>query len=240
MRRSRRQDPARRPRKNARPYKRPEPKWDVAPSYTGGRTVVLDGYVHEFVPEHRLANLWGFVAQHRLVAESVLGRPIARGEIVHHVDENRSNNAPENLRVMHFSDHLRHHGAAGRERNLARLTREQVADALACRSIKNAARHLHVDAQTLRNRFPDLVRLKQRQSPTDPAHPPADILDAVRTAAESGAVGVKSLAGQLHLSARTILAICRHHGFPWIKKRRSDYGQRRTTYRGKPIVRPAP
>lgn len=47
---------------------------------------------------------------HRVVAESVLGRPLRRGEIVHHEDRNKKNNHPANLIVFPTqADHARHH-----------------------------------------------------------------------------------------------------------------------------------
>lgn len=48
--------------------------------------------------------------QHRVVAEEMLGRPLAKGEIVHHKDGNKKNNSPENLVVMTQSEHMREHG----------------------------------------------------------------------------------------------------------------------------------
>lgn len=47
--------------------------------------------------------------QHRVVAERVLGRPLLPGEIVHHKDEVKSNNDPNNLEVTRQSIHIEHH-----------------------------------------------------------------------------------------------------------------------------------
>lgn len=49
--------------------------------------------------------------EHRVVAEQMLGRPLKRGEIVHHIDGNKHNNVPGNLQVMSQADHLRLHHA---------------------------------------------------------------------------------------------------------------------------------
>lgn len=47
---------------------------------------------------------------HRIVAESVLGRPLAPGEVVHHEDQVKHNNHPSNLIVFPSQgDHFRHH-----------------------------------------------------------------------------------------------------------------------------------
>jgi hypothetical protein len=50
--------------------------------------------------------------EHRLVAESVLGRALRADEIVHHIDENKQNNSVENLRVLSQGEHMREHGLA--------------------------------------------------------------------------------------------------------------------------------
>lgn len=59
------------------------------------------GYVHEYDPmRHK------FIRQHRLVMEQMLGRPLEKGEKVHHRDGNRANNEPGNLELVignHFS-----------------------------------------------------------------------------------------------------------------------------------------
>lgn len=48
--------------------------------------------------------------EHRVVAEAVIGRPLVKGEVVHHKDGNHLNNAPENLEVMTQREHMREHG----------------------------------------------------------------------------------------------------------------------------------
>ncbi len=53
---------------------------------------------------------------HRQIAEMVIGRPLKKGEIVHHKDGNKRNNIPGNLEVLpsqkeHASLHLRERSA---------------------------------------------------------------------------------------------------------------------------------
>jgi hypothetical protein len=49
--------------------------------------------------------------EHRVVAEQILGRPLTSKDVVHHIDGNKHNNAPENLQVMSHSEHLKLHRA---------------------------------------------------------------------------------------------------------------------------------
>jgi hypothetical protein len=47
---------------------------------------------------------------HRVVAEEKIGRPLRKGEVVHHIDENILNNHPDNLHVFASqAEHARHH-----------------------------------------------------------------------------------------------------------------------------------
>ncbi len=53
---------------------------------------------------------YGHEKQHRMIAEWKVGRPILENEQVHHIDGNKLNNHPDNLRLMadaktHFSEH---------------------------------------------------------------------------------------------------------------------------------------
>lgn len=77
-------------------------------SWKGGRTVDTDGYVLIFSPDHPDANRGGYVREHRLVMEGLLGRRLTRREVVDHRNGNRSDNRPENLRLYACNaDHLR-------------------------------------------------------------------------------------------------------------------------------------
>ena len=50
------------------------------------------------------------VHTHRLVASEKLGRPLLKGEVVHHIDENILNNHPDNLHVFASqAEHAAHH-----------------------------------------------------------------------------------------------------------------------------------
>lgn len=78
------------------------------PDWKGGR-VLVKGYVMIWNPEHPNATKHGYVAEHRLVAEKILGRLLKRREVVHHRDGNPANNHPSNLQVFDSNaDHLRH------------------------------------------------------------------------------------------------------------------------------------
>lgn len=75
-------------------------------NWNGGRVVDKSGYILVKVDSHPYMTKAGYVREHRLVAERILGRYLKATEVCHHIDENPANNSPDNLIV--FETHAIH------------------------------------------------------------------------------------------------------------------------------------
>lgn len=68
-----------------------------------------DGYISIYFPDHPCSSSDGYIMEHILVMESLLGRHLYKNECVHHINENRSDNRKENLQLMTKSEHMSFH-----------------------------------------------------------------------------------------------------------------------------------
>ena len=64
------------------------------------------GYIYKLCPSHPFANCQGYVFQHRLVMEEHLGRYLKPKEVVHHINEIKTDNKIENLKL--FENNTKH------------------------------------------------------------------------------------------------------------------------------------
>jgi hypothetical protein len=70
---------------------------------------ITNGYRHLYLPEHPTSMKGGYIVEHRFVMEAMLGRLLERGEVVHHKNGDHGDNRPDNLELMIYSAHTRHH-----------------------------------------------------------------------------------------------------------------------------------
>jgi hypothetical protein len=77
--------------------------------WKGGRKVGGGGYVQLMRKGHPSADRFGYVMEHRLVMEELIGRFLETREHVHHINGIKSDNRPENLRLVDRSEHMALH-----------------------------------------------------------------------------------------------------------------------------------
>jgi len=107
------------------------------------------GYVYIRIPEHPYATLTGYVCEHRLVMEDILGRTLLPSEVVHHINQNPSDNRVENLQLTNPHEHqtLHHRGHYWSEeskRKVGSVTRERL------RNKFNHRSYIHIEPEEVK------------------------------------------------------------------------------------------
>ncbi len=80
------------------------------PNWKGGEISDGHGQILIYSPQHPNPSWQGtHVYRYRLVVEKHLGRYLTPDEVVHHINENPSDDRIENLQVMSQSEHMKLH-----------------------------------------------------------------------------------------------------------------------------------
>ena len=79
------------------------------PMWNGGIKKTVSNYNFIWNPNHPNSNSDNYVYEHVLIMSNFIGRPLKKGEIVHHIDGNRQNNNINNLQLMTNKEHMRLH-----------------------------------------------------------------------------------------------------------------------------------
>jgi hypothetical protein len=84
--------------------------------WKGGKIKNRAGYVLLTQPEHPRADISGYVFEHIIVAEQMIGRSLKwfgtgnpKSEVVHHINGIKNDNRPENLVIMTYASHMELH-----------------------------------------------------------------------------------------------------------------------------------
>ncbi|MDY3972347.1 MAG: HNH endonuclease [Clostridia bacterium] len=75
----------------------------------GSKKKRSDGYICVYFPDHPCSTKDGYIMEHVLVMESLIGRHLTKDECVHHKNRIKSDNRKENLQLMTKSEHMSLH-----------------------------------------------------------------------------------------------------------------------------------
>lgn len=78
-------------------------------NWKGGRYKTPDGYIMRYCPNHPNRNEDNYVLEHRLVMEGLMNKILKEEEIVHHINEIKDDNRPENLLLTNRKEHINMH-----------------------------------------------------------------------------------------------------------------------------------
>ena len=72
-------------------------KRELNNNWRGGKRISSRGYVHIYMPDHPKAMSNGYIGEHILVCERILGKQLPLLAVPHHVNGKKDNNLPSNL-----------------------------------------------------------------------------------------------------------------------------------------------
>lgn len=85
------------------------PRGKNHPRWKEGRTINDQGYILIYSPNHPFCDNKNYVREHRLIMEKHLGRYLKPEEVVHHINDNPSDNRIKNLKLFTKGEHQRFH-----------------------------------------------------------------------------------------------------------------------------------
>jgi len=80
------------------------------------KKVIVGGYIRVYRPSHPKVAKSGYIGEHILVMEASLSRHLKANEMVHHKDNNPSNNYINNLQLMTIKEHKQYHANLQKDR----------------------------------------------------------------------------------------------------------------------------
>lgn len=75
----------------------------------GHKKLRADGYIAIYFPDHPKSSADGYIMEHILVMEALIGRHLSADECVHHIDGDKKNNKKGNLKLMTKKEHMSYH-----------------------------------------------------------------------------------------------------------------------------------
>lgn len=79
--------------------------------WKGGRIYTTEGYIIIRAPEHPNARKNGYILEHRYLMSQHLHRPLLKGEVIHHLNGNITDNRIENLILIQKGSHSSIHNS---------------------------------------------------------------------------------------------------------------------------------
>ena len=125
--------------------------------WSGGKLTKVSGYTLILSPDHPNRDSKGYVLEHRLVMENVLGRYLNKSEVVHHINGIKIDNRPENLCILTSSEHMKIHSKKSSHPNWVNVSIDEIRQMKDSGISRTAiARKLGVSTQTVTRRLLDL------------------------------------------------------------------------------------